>query len=139
MSTSILQVRGIGPFTATILAEHGITTAEELAAQAVPQVASIRTFSEIRAVQVINAAKTLLEATPVAPVDEAGSAEKEDDKKKATPGEKQKKEKAPKKKSKKDTKTGKKKKSDKADKKGKKSDKHKKKKKSGKKSKKKKK
>ena len=59
MSTSILEVRGIGPSTITTLAENGIKTAEDLASKEVSQVAAIKGFSEIRATQVIADAKTL--------------------------------------------------------------------------------
>ena len=82
MPTPITDVRGIGPSTATILAENGIATAEDLAAQTVRQVASIKTFSEVRAAQVIEAAKALLAAEPApaaakkAPVKKAAAKKK---------------------------------------------------------------
>ncbi len=60
MSKTILEVRGIGPSTATMLAENGIVTAADLAAKKVSQVASIKGFSEIRATQVIADAKALV-------------------------------------------------------------------------------
>lgn len=60
MSKSILEVRGIGPSTITILAENGIKTAADLASKEVSQVAAIKGFSEIRAAQVISAAKELI-------------------------------------------------------------------------------
>jgi len=62
MSKTILEVRGIGPSTVTLLAENGIVTAEDLAGKTVSQVAAIKGFSEIRATQVISAAKELIAA-----------------------------------------------------------------------------
>lgn len=60
MSTSILEVRGIGPSTVAILAENGIVTAEDLATKTIRQVTIIKGFSEIRAAQVIADAKALV-------------------------------------------------------------------------------
>lgn len=60
MSKSILEVWGIGPSTSTVLAENGIKTAADLASKEVSLVAAIKGFSEIRAAQVISAAKELL-------------------------------------------------------------------------------
>lgn len=60
MSKTILEVRGIGPSTATMLAENGIVTAADLAAKKVSQVAAIKGFREIRATQVIADAKALV-------------------------------------------------------------------------------
>lgn len=60
MSKSILEVRGIGSSTATILADNEIVTAADLAAQKVSQVAAIKGFSDTRAAQVIADAKALI-------------------------------------------------------------------------------
>lgn len=60
MSKTILEVRGIGPTTVTLLSENGIVTAEDLAGKTVSQVAAIKGFSEIRAAQVIADAKALV-------------------------------------------------------------------------------
>jgi transcription termination factor NusA len=60
MSKSILEVRGIGPATVAVLAENGIQTAADLASKKISQVAEIKGFSEIRAAQVITAAKELI-------------------------------------------------------------------------------
>lgn len=68
MSRSILEVKGIGPATAVLLTENGITTAEELAAKSPLQVAAIKGFSEIRATQVIANARALLTDDSPAPL-----------------------------------------------------------------------
>jgi transcription termination factor NusA len=65
MSRSILEVKGIGPATAVLLAENGITTAEELAAKSPLQVAAVKGFSEARATQVIANARALLTESPL--------------------------------------------------------------------------
>ncbi|SEA26599.1 transcription termination factor NusA, C-terminal duplication [Desulfuromusa kysingii] len=77
MSNSILEVRGIGPSTATALTENGITTIAELAAKDVGQLAAIKGFSEIRAAQVITAAKALLTETAEPVVAKPSSKKKE--------------------------------------------------------------
>lgn len=65
MSQSILKVHGIGPAAAAILAENGISSAEDLAAKTPLQVAAIKGFSEIRAAQVVASAKALMAAEPL--------------------------------------------------------------------------
>lgn len=60
MATSLLEVKGIGPATADTLAEHGIKSAEELAATKLGSVMAIPGFSEIRAGRVIAAAQEAL-------------------------------------------------------------------------------
>ena len=68
MSKSILDVSGVGPSTAALLAEKGIRTAADLAALNVEQLAEVRGFSEIRAGLVIADAKKLVlekEAPPI--------------------------------------------------------------------------
>jgi len=62
MPTSILEVSGVGPSTAVILAENGIRSAEELAAQTPAQLATVRTFSLTRAARVIANAKAAVAA-----------------------------------------------------------------------------
>lgn len=59
MSTSLLDVRGIGQATAKILAGQGITSAEDLAAAEIARIVSIQGFNELRAAQVIRDAKAL--------------------------------------------------------------------------------
>jgi len=59
MNTPILNVRGIGPATAALLAENGITSAEELAAQKVGSLAAVKGFSETRSRRVIADAQAL--------------------------------------------------------------------------------
>ncbi len=109
MSTSILEVRGIGPASANMLAEGGITTAEELAVQKVGQVTSIKGFSAIRAKQAIDAAKELLKAKQISPAPEPKPEKKSPSKKKAKEKSKEKKKaKSKAKSSKKDDKTDKK-------------------------------
>jgi transcription termination factor NusA len=61
----VTAVAGIGPATAKILAENGITTAEALAAVALDQLTSIPGFSEARAKTAIAAAKTSIESGDV--------------------------------------------------------------------------
>lgn len=60
MAKSILAVRGIGPATAELLAKHGFNTAEDLATGKVKELAAVKGFSDIRAAQVITAAKALM-------------------------------------------------------------------------------
>lgn len=87
MSTSIEKVTGIGPATATLLQNHGIHSAEDLAAKRVGDLAAINGFSSIRAAQVIEAAKQLTTAAvPDSPVLAAkpDKKDKKDKKKKKT-------------------------------------------------------
>lgn len=62
MPKSILEVRGIGPSTAKVLAEMGIMTADDLAGKMINQVTKINGFSTIRAEKVIADAKALFAA-----------------------------------------------------------------------------
>lgn len=80
MSTSIQDVRGIGPSTAAILAEHNIVTAEDLAACKTGQVAAVKGFSDTRAKQVIAAAKTLTAAPSAAKKEKTKADKKKADK-----------------------------------------------------------
>jgi len=59
MNTPILNVRGIGPATADLLIENGITSAEQLAAQKVGTLAAVKGFCEARAQKVIADAQAL--------------------------------------------------------------------------------
>ena len=82
MSTSIENVAGIGPATATVLSDKGIHSAEDLAAQRVGDLAAIKGFSTIRAGQVIEAARLLAGAiVEDAPASPAKSGKKDKDKK----------------------------------------------------------
>ncbi len=75
MSTSILDVNGIGPASAALLKDAGITTADELATATVARIVLVKGFNQIRATMVIEAAATLLaaaeesEAPPEKPVE----------------------------------------------------------------------
>ena len=89
MSTSIENVAGIGPATATLLSDKGIHSAEDLAATQVGDLAAIKGFNTIRAGQVIDAAKQLTGAAvsdnPVStdkPVQKNKDKDKKDKKKK---------------------------------------------------------
>jgi hypothetical protein len=56
----ITDVKGIGPSTAAVLAEHGIKSVRDLAAASVPRLIAIPGFSEFRAGQVKFNAQLLL-------------------------------------------------------------------------------
>lgn len=112
MATSIHEVSGIGPSTAAILAENGIASAEDLAAQTVRKLSTIKTFSQKRARKVIQAAKDVLPA-PAPAVEEM----KKPVEASATKGKKSKKNKKKKDKKKKGKKVKKDKKKDKSKKK----------------------
>jgi hypothetical protein len=64
MSTSLLEVKGIGPATVPLLAELGIKSAEDLAAASLATIVAVPKFSEIRANRVIAAAKAVVEGAP---------------------------------------------------------------------------
>jgi transcription termination factor NusA len=64
VSTSLLEVSGIGPATVPLLAEHGIKSAEDLAAAKPTTIAAVQGFSEIRANRVIAAAMAILRGAP---------------------------------------------------------------------------
>ena len=115
MSTSIENVAGIGPATATLLSDKGIHSAEDLAAQQVGDLAAIKGFDMIRAGQVIDAAKQLTGAavsdTPVSadkPVKKNQDKDKKDKKKKKKKKNKEQTDKSPKSEKKKSAKAGKK-------------------------------
>ncbi len=63
MPRAIEDVAGIGPATAKILQESGILSADDLAARQVEEVAAIKGFSQVRAAQVIAAARELFVLT----------------------------------------------------------------------------
>jgi transcription termination factor NusA len=63
MSSSILEVQGIGQSTAVNLAKHGIKTIEDLASADVARLMTVKGFSDIRAARIISAAQQLL-STP---------------------------------------------------------------------------
>ncbi|MDF1581467.1 MAG: helix-hairpin-helix domain-containing protein [Desulfuromonadales bacterium] len=66
MSTSLLEVSGIGPAAESLLTEHGIKSAEDLAAASLATIMAVPKFSEIRANRVIAAAKAVVEGAPAA-------------------------------------------------------------------------
>ena len=93
MPRAIEEVPGIGPASALILQESGIHSADDLAARQVEEVAAIKGFSQIRAAQVIAAARELFvltrveEPTTAVPAEQTTAAEKptvKDQKKKKT-------------------------------------------------------
>jgi transcription termination factor NusA len=60
MTTPVIAVGGIGAGTAQVLAEHGITNAEQLGKTSVSDLVAIPGFSNARAQKVIQGAKELL-------------------------------------------------------------------------------
>ncbi len=60
---AITDVKGIGPATVGILAEHGIRSAADLAATTLAKLITVPGFSRLRAQQVIKDAKALLRTT----------------------------------------------------------------------------
>lgn len=125
MPRAIEDVAGIGPATAKILQESGILSADDLAARQVEEVAAIKGFSQVRAAQVIAAARELFVLTREDPSNTTVAAEqtaeaekqptkgqkkkdKDRDKKKKKAKEADKKNKAAKKEKKKEKKAGKK-------------------------------
>jgi phosphohistidine phosphatase len=60
---SLIEVKGIGPATAKLLADQGITSIEDLALAKLGAVTAVQGFSEIRAARVIDAAKALLQGS----------------------------------------------------------------------------
>ena len=56
----ITDVKGIGPTTAVLLAEHGIKTVRDLASVSIAELVEIRGFTELRAGQVKFNAESLL-------------------------------------------------------------------------------
>lgn len=102
MTRSILDVKGIGPATAKVLAEHGFQSAQQLARTEVAQLAAVPGFSETRAAQVIAAAKSLDQEV------KAAVAEMPKEESKPEKGKKEKKDKSKDKKSKKSAKESKK-------------------------------
>jgi len=114
MATPVTDVKGIGPATALLLQEQGISSAEDLAVATVAMLTTISGFSEIRARQTIAAANAALNPAAPEPVKAKKSAKAEKGKEKK--GKEKKKKKEVKDKKKKDTKgkkKGKKKKDEK--------------------------
>ena len=60
MTLSILDVHGIGQATSVVLAENGFKTVGDLANATITQLVATPGFSEIRAAQVINDARSLV-------------------------------------------------------------------------------
>jgi hypothetical protein len=82
MKTAIIEVRGIGPATAELLAAAGIDSAEELAARPLEEIVLLQGFSDIRAAQVVAAARALVtEAEGVAAAPTGSKAAKKPGKK----------------------------------------------------------
>lgn len=77
MGSSITEVAGIGPSTATLLTEHGIKTAEALARSSQERLLSIPGFGPARAQSVLAAAVELVGASVVS---DAKSKKKKDKK-----------------------------------------------------------
>lgn len=118
MATSILEVKGIGPATAKVLAENGINSAELLATAKLGTIMAIPGFSEARAEKTIAAAKDAVGNAPQAPKKTPAMAtKKKPAPKKKVSSKKEKKEKKPakskKERAKKDKKEATKKKADK--------------------------
>ena len=61
MPKSILEIPGIGEWTAKNLALHGFRSANDLAATTTDKLIAVQGFSNIRAAQIIQAAKDLLD------------------------------------------------------------------------------
>ena len=59
MTTPIIKIKGIGPQTAVILAEHGFTCAEDLASSTTDALGKVQGFGPSRAKTVIEAARAL--------------------------------------------------------------------------------
>jgi hypothetical protein len=68
VATPLIEVNGIGPATAKTLAEHGIKSAEDLAAAKLGTIMAVPSFSEIRATRTIAAAKAAIKRAPAAQV-----------------------------------------------------------------------
>jgi transcription termination factor NusA len=100
---SLLEVSGIGPASAKHLAEHGIHSAEDLAGAKLRTLIAIPGFSQIRAKQVIAAAKDLTKISATDAGEKPSKAKPEGKQKsvKQEPGKKEKKKKGKKKKEKK--------------------------------------
>ena len=81
MKTVILDVPGIGPAAAELLAEHSINTADDLAKASVEQVVAVPGFSVIRATRVIAAAAELLSSSGKPSADDKSGGEKKKGKK----------------------------------------------------------
>lgn len=70
MAIPITEIKGIGPKTAELLAEHGYRTAEELAAAQPNDLAVISGFGFVRANLVIEEARTLTSEPRESPASE---------------------------------------------------------------------
>ncbi len=60
MQDEITEIKGVGPSTASVLAQHGIKTIRDLAMASIPQLIAIPGFSEFRARQVKFDAESVL-------------------------------------------------------------------------------
>jgi len=61
MGTPLTSVSGIGPAAAALLAGHGITSVEQLAASVVEDLLKVPGFGPVRAATTLRAARTLVE------------------------------------------------------------------------------
>ncbi|MFT4604214.1 MAG: hypothetical protein ACI9W4_000943 [Rhodothermales bacterium] len=62
MSKTLTQISGVGPGTAKLLAEHGLTSLSEISSASIERLSAVPGFSSLRAGRVIKAAKELLSA-----------------------------------------------------------------------------
>ncbi len=67
MGTPLTSVSGIGPAAAAVLAQHGFTSAEQLAASVIEELVKVPGFGQARAATTLRAARSLVEgaAQPV--------------------------------------------------------------------------
>lgn len=61
MGTPLTSVSGIGPAAAKVLAEHGYTSAEQLAASVIEELVKVPGFGAARAATTLRAARSLVE------------------------------------------------------------------------------
>jgi predicted RecB family nuclease len=61
METSLTSVSGIGPAAAAVLAEHGFTSADQLAASVVEDLVKVPGFGPVRAAATLRSARSLVE------------------------------------------------------------------------------
>ena len=72
MGTPLTSVNGIGPAAAAVLAEHGIASAEQLAACVVDTLVKVPGFGPARATATLRAARSLVEGQAGTAAAEAG-------------------------------------------------------------------
>ncbi len=79
MKPAIIDIRGIGPAAARVLAEHHIDSVDALVRSSIAQITAIPGFSEVRAANVIAEAADLLAASGI--TQSADESDKQHDKK----------------------------------------------------------